>query len=773
MNCRTAIAVLLAGLAGPMLASGGMSIADQLNLADGLYDRGMYELAAREYVSVLGGVTNHPREAEVLYRIGESYRQTKSVLKAVEFFSRVETSFPATPFRFKAALRRAEILDGANKTTELFELLDVTLAARPPADIAASALYLKGSALAKAGRKSDAALAYERIITDFRDTSLYTYALLALGGLKAGESGGAQRALELYKSAAEKPATPRVGAEAWFQIASLHFREKAYARSAEAFGRLFGLYPDDSRVAESRLPRAWALFHARMAADALREVEAGLKVLPEGDGAAADEWLYLRANCQRLLLKPAEAAETYGALLARSPAGRYAASAAQERVISLFKANLFNETIKSAKALIPESADPKDLYWLLAESYAALKDDENAIQYYRLLVEKCAESDLAPDAGYRLGHILQKREEYRQAAQVFGGVAARYPTNNIAAQAIFASAACLGKAGMQEEAVRDWGLLLRKYPASPLVEEARYQKAMCEIFLRRDDQAVVSLRDLLEKHEASRFAVEARYWLGVLLDGSGKSRDAEDELRRALAASPEPDMDRRIRLQLAIVLQKNGKLDESAELLGPLVLSPLAEKIPASMLSWLAQYQIGKREFAKAVSAAMVLSSRGDSEEWRQSGFCMAGRALAEQGKTEEARGVLEKALAIPGEYDSRPEAAWRLGEIEFGEKDYPRARKHLEEAARLASDDRVFGIRMRAYAGIGRILKAEGMKEDAAKYFMSVAVLYDDPGVVPECLFEAGSLFKQMGREQESAKAFKELSERYPDSSWARQMAR
>lgn len=772
MNCGTAIAALLAGLAGPVWAAGGMSVEDELQLADGLYDRGMYELAVREYTSVLSSATNHPRRDEILYRVGESYRQLKSMAKALEHFSRVETAYPSSPFRFKAALKRAEILDGANKTAEVLELLDAVLAAKPPAEIAASALYLQGNALSKAGRKEAAAASYEKIISDYSGTSTHTYALLALGGLKAAEPGGSAKAAELYKAATVNPATPRIGAEAWFQLASIRYRQKEYARSAEAFEKLFELYPADSRAAEARLPRSWALVRAQMPAEALRLVDAALAA-STNETDQAEEWLYLKANCQRQLMRPADAAETYAKLIAGFPSGRYAASAPGERVLSLFKANLFRETIKEAKGLLPESADPKDLYWLLAESHMALKEDEEAIQYYRLVVEKCPDSDLAPDAGYRLGHLLEKRAEYMQAAEVFGAVAARYSTNDIAAQALFASAVCRGRAGRQEEAVRDWGALLQKYQASPLAEEARYQKAMGEIFLRRDDQAVASLRELLAKHAASRFAIEARYWLGVLLDGRGKSQDAEKELRGALSSKPEPELERRILLQLAIVLQKTGKQDESASLLMPLIASPLGDKIPFSLLSWLAEYHLGKREFGKAVEVAAALTSHGENGAWKQAGFCLAGRALLEQGKIDEAREVFEKALAIEGDYESRPEAAWRLGEIELREKDYAGAKKHLEEAAKLAVDDRAFAIRMRAYFGIGKILKMQNSGEEAAKYFMSVAVLFDDPTVVPECLFEAGELFRQTGRSAESAKAFKELAERYPESSWAKKEPR
>jgi TolA-binding protein len=51
----------------------------------------------------------------------------------------------------------------------------------------------------------------------------------------------------------------------------------------------------------------------------------------------------------------------------------------------------------------------------------------------------------------------------------------------------------------------------------------------------------------------------------------------------------------------------------------------------------------------------------------------------------------------------------------------------------------------------------------------MSVAVLFDDPEVVPECLFEAAQAFRRLNRNAESEKAMDELRSRYPESRWAK----
>jgi tetratricopeptide (TPR) repeat protein len=242
-----------------------------------------------------------------------------------------------------------------------------------------------------------------------------------------------------------------------------------------------------------------------------------------------------------------------------------------------------------------------------------------------------------------------------------------------------------------------------------------------------------------------------------------------------MAAKPPAELDQRVRLQLAMVLQKNGKPDESAGLLQGLLNTPIRDRLTPALLEWLCEYQLGRKEAAPALETAALLVQRGsETNAWGQVGFCLMGRGLQVLGKTAEAQTAFEKALAAPaGNPETRAEASLRLGELKSNGTNTAAALPHFEEAAKLAADDKMLPIRVRAYAGIGKALKAQDDLAGASKYFMSVAVLFDDPELVPECLAEAAAAFKQLGRAEESAKASKELAERYPDSRWNPQKAK
>lgn len=763
-------AVLSLGLVLQGLAWAGMNSADQKQLADGLFGRGLYAMAAREYAVYVAGVTNDPRVAEAGFRLGECYRELGRIPEAEDAYTRVETEFPSSPYRFRAGMRRAELLMAAGKPTDASAVLTALLAAEPPAELAATALFMQGQSWEQAGLKSEAITAYTRLIKNHAPLAISGYGRLALGLLYAAEPATLNEAQVQLTAAAENPPTPRVGAEAWFQLAELHYNAKAFAAAAEAYGQLAARYPADDRTRESRLQRAWSTLYSGRPAEVLRLADEVLMTTvsnrpPEG----TEEWLYLKANSLRQLQRFPEAVAVYARLIADVPTGRYAGPGAVEKALALFKGGSHREAIAQAKGLLNDAANRREMLWVLAESHAALKEDSEAISYYRMLVAQFPDAPMAIEARYRLARLLQQGEDFLAAADLYEAIVKDAPTDPLAAQALFSAAWCRGKANRPEDALRNWTQFIAQYNPHEWRDEALFQKAMTEIFLRRDTQAMVTLDRLLADFPQTRFQAEASYWRGVLFDSAARWTEADSALRAALAARPTPELEQKIRFQLALVCQKLKKTDESAELFQTLLSTPMNEKMPPDLLEWLAEHHLGKGLPAVAEVSARLLTQRAGTDAWRQRGWFLVGRATLAQNRPKEAEEAFQRVLALPGDTEARAQSALELGHLALSAGALPEARKRYEEAAQMAADDAMIPLRARSYIGIARVLKQQGDAAGAARYFLSVAVLFDDPDCVPECLYEAGELFGQLNQREERDRAFRELAERYPDSFWNR----
>jgi len=755
--------ILLSCLLAPAFAA-SLDEDERLEFANGLYAREMYEFATAEYRAFLRDFPESGKADTVHFRLGESLRQQRKFVEAEKEFRTVFLKYPQSEFRFKAGFKRAGIFLEGERYDSAVDLYRALIDAGPPAEIASASYYYLGEALARLDKREEAVQALEQVTARYATSGFYCYALLKLGEIRTGK-GQESRALEAYNAVLAKPASDRVAAEALFQIAELHSRLKDFQKSAAAFKRLLAEFPADPRSSEARLRAAWAIHGAGLYADALATVR---EALEKGAGAEEPEWLYLKANCERQLAKNDDAAATYSDLLKRFPTSEYADAALYEKALTHYRMGRFKDAVQGAGLVraIPELR--KDVYWLLAESYAAMEDTDNAIQYYRLLVKEFPASDIAADAHYRLGHQLQDKGEYKEASRYYSILAAGFPESKLVPRALFASAFCLAKAGTYDKAARDWDTLIRKYPSHPLVEEAMYQKAMAQTRVGMDAEALAALQKLVAGYPQTKFAADAHYWQGILLAKTDRTREAIGQFRLAIERKPGPDLDRDIRFNLAVALQKAGELKESAGLLQALLGSPAAGRVPPELLEWLAEYRFDARQYDLSMAAAKLLVERKESPAWEQIGWGLLGRAHLALADRVAAKDAFEKSLAVKAKTFFAAESALRLGDIAFEAGEHETAAGYFEQAAARTSSQEALEIRANAYAGLARTAKATSDLESAAKYFMSVAILYDDNKLVPECLYEAAMIFKQMDKTDESLRAARELKERYPQSEWA-----
>jgi len=743
-----------------------MDEGDRLQFADGLFARGMHELALKEYESFLRDFPSTAKADAVHFKMGECYRGLGKVADAEKEFLGVFTGYTNSEFRLKAGFRQAVLVTESGQDESAIGLFQALLNEKLPDDIAAASCYHLGELFEKTGKNEDATKAFEQTKNLYPSSTLYSYALLKVGATYARDKAREDQALEMYRLAAEKPATSRIGAEALFQAAEIYFSRKTFDKSAEAYKKLLTQYPADQRAIESRLQGAWACHNAGLYVDAMNIAGGALK----GElGDKKPEWLYLKANCERQLMKNESAVETYSQLLEQHPTSSLVNVARYEKALTCYKMGKFKDAVEEAGKVTQTPEFKKDVCWLLAESHAALKEEDLAIQYYRIITAEFPKSDVACDAAYRLAHHLQGKKEFKEASRCYNIVAVNFPENKLAPMALFASAFCGASDGRHEDALRDWATLIQKYPSDALVEESFYHKAVTEIGLKRFSEGMTSLRELLKKFPASKFAADAHYWLGVTLEQEKKPQDAEPELQVAVKDGAGKDWLKEAEFRLATVLQKNGKNDEAAVLFQSLLTSPLRDNFSPQLLEWLSEYRFDKKEYRESVDAAQLMVERNKNAEWQQIGWCLIGRGQIAQGDKASAGLSYRKAVALDAKTPLLAESALRLGELTMGGTNQADAAKFFAQAASLASDEKLLGVRARAYVGLGRAAKAVSDSEGAARYFMSVAVLYDDAEIVPECLFEAAEAYKKLGKQDEAAKTIKELKERYPQSDWAK----
>lgn len=758
---RTIFSLIVFALCATTLSA--MEPAERMRFADALYLRGMHEMAAREYEAVLAQGDEVGEIDILLFRLGESYKRLNDAGRAEELYSRLLSEYPDSTYRERAALRLAEIKVNAGAYERAAAMLRALLDDDPPEKVRDAAQYYLGYASVRLGASKDAEEALREVVENAPGSAFFSYACLELAKLLV-ESGRSDEAVEIYERAAGKAATPRVAAEAWFQVAEMAYRAGDYETSAEAYERLLKEFPKDQRVREAQFQAASSYYQAGRYSEALALVARGLKTADD-DRA---KWLYLQANCERKLLRTTDALSTYEALVKDYPESEFAEASRYEKSLISFKEANYEEVILDAERLLAIDGLEDDVLWLLAESYAALARTEEAMQYYGQILSDHADGSRAPHALHRLARAHRVRGALGEASTLFDRLIKEYPDSELIPQALFETAYCKMQLDDLEGAVEDWAELVKKYPGSPRAEESLYQKALAEIRLERDEQAMRTFIALVFRFPGTRYAGEAHHWMGVIHEKAGKQEEAEAAFRKALALDLQDEWADKSRFHLAAVLQQQGKLDEAADLLQQLVSESDSMEMPSGLLEWLARYQLEKKEYDKAADAARMLTKGGRDSAWIQIGWYLLGKSEFSRGDRKGARISFERAQDEAAATREGADAALQWGLIALEDGDLKEAEKAFQQAAERALGDENMDIRARSYYGLGRVSEEGQDFDEAARYFTTVGVLFDNEELVPESLYRAAEALGELGRGDERRKLLEELKNRYPESEWA-----
>lgn len=760
--------ILLLGWLSLAVSAWALSADEQMRFADGIYLRGFHETAVGEYLILL---RDHPDSAHApaaLYRAGECYRQMGNRAGAERFYKRVVAEHPQSEQAPRAELRRAELAIADGDPAAATALLEQLLEGRPAPDIAAAARYYLGHARLKAGDERGAGAAYGDLLKDHPDSPYASFAALDMAALHASEKDNEAQMEAWFEKAVAAAATPAAKAEALFRWGDWAYRKERYQQAADTLQSLLVELPDERRARDARLAAAWSLYYLDRTPEALALAEQLEQSAADAESAASGA--YLRANCLRKMNRDGEALAAYETVARDYPGTRFAGRAAYETMVTHFKRGEHEKALLAAPAQ-PEAANEVDVRWMRAECERALGRTDLARGRYESIVAEFPKSPQAAPALVRLGELARAAGRLEEASEWFRRVATEHPRSEAVPEALKASALARVKAGDAKGALADWEALLGRKLEAEAAAEARLQKALVQIELKKAAAALETLDGLVAEQPGGVEAARAQYWRGVLFAEKEKWGEAERALRASLAAGPDAQTEALARLRLAVVLQRQDRMDEAADQIDPLLEDgPRVAENPA-LVEWLVRRRFEQGQHERSLRAAVALAENAREASWRQIGWHWAGANHGQLGAAAAAAAAYEKAVSEKATTREGAESQLLLAALDLQAGRAAKAAERYAAAAEAATGEEALDLRARAYFGLGEATEAVGEREKAARHFMSVAVLFDDPEWTPHSLYRAGALFGQIGQKAEMESAWKELRERYPDSSFARRV--
>jgi TolA-binding protein len=742
----------------------------QLEYANGLFTRKLYDLAIPEYQKYLDNYPGRAGRANAYFSLGECYRNLHRDSNARINLQKVLNDYGDSEFAGPAAFALAEIAFTDKDYATALPLFHRSAGKSKEAAVTLAARYFEARCLEALGRKDEAADIYAQVAeagnpNPYREDARVTAASIFASRGKKLEALKQYEALanEAQKSALKAECAVRGGLIALELVqADKGKMDKAMADRAAALFQKGRTLPDAGKFrAIAQVGFRRLQYQTGEYAQLLADYKKELDKLPE---AAQAEVLLLAANSERQLGHPKEAETLYHQIIARYPDREEAKDAAYQQLINVYNSDpsALSAAVDQFLATNPTNDRADQAKLLKAEALYKQQNYTDAASLYGELRASELSPRLRSEAAYKLGLCHVQTTNIPGAIEAFTYFLQTFPDSLQIPAALAQRALAYEQDKNYNSALTDLNILLAKYPKAHEREAALQLKAL--ILGQQDNtKAMVdTFRQLLKEFPKSSVAAQAHYYIGKTAFEGKDYKTALTALNTARQLNKEQYYNlASVRIILcqfylkdrpALTKEVNNFMAESRN---------SRTNVPPEVLEWLGIEYYNEKNFQAAEKYLSALRKGDNAGKVKPDYLFYLGDAATKLKKLPEAEEAFAKYLQTAKDPAGKAKVLLTLGAVKISAHKADEAQKIAEEIMALQPEGRV-NAEARLLAG--EVQLERGNFDDAGKAFKGVALLYDDPAITPRALDKAALAFRQAGNTEEADRLSHELRERYPN---------
>jgi TolA-binding protein len=740
----------------------------QLDYANGLFSRKLYDLAAPEYEKFLGQYPGAAGRSSAYFYLAECYRALNKTGAARSSFQNVLDNYGDSEFAGPAAYGIAEILFTQKDYSGALALFHKASAKLKETALALSAKYFEARCLENVDRKDDALNLYQQVAETKNPNPYREDARMAAGSIALAR-GRKLDALRNYEALANETQKPALKAEATVRagMVAVDLQQTEKGKTDKAMmekalsllqkGRSLADAGKWKAIAEIGLVRLQ--YQSGQYDKVIAEYKRAEKDIPEEVRA---EMLLIVGNSHRQLGHTKDADETYRQIIDKYPSKEEAKDARYQRLINFYNTSAptllteIDDYINSNPT--PERADQAKL--LKAEHFYKEQKFADAAALYGDLRASQLSPKLRSEAAYKLGWCYVQLKDGVNIIDAFDYFVKAFPESPQMPAALTQRAIANQANKNYDAALADLNTLLTKYPGAREREAALQQKAL--ILGQKDDAKGMSdtFRQLLKEFPKSSVAAQANYYIGKSAFEAKDYQaclaplDAARQLNKEQYYNPAT-----LRIVSAFFYLKDRPA-LSREVDAFVATAPTA-KIPAEILEWLGLQFYNDKDYAAAAKYLTLLGKVETLGNVKPDFWFYLADAETKLKDFGGAEAAYEKYLQVATDPAAKAKTLLALGAAKISAHKPDEAQKIAEEIMSLQPEGRV-NAEARLLAGDVQIERQNF--EEAGKAFMGVALLYDDPAITPRALQKAALAYQKAGKKEEADRVAKQLREKYPD---------
>ena len=742
----------------------------QLEYANGLFTRKLYDLAIPEYQKYLENYPGRAGRANAYFSLGECYRNLHRDSNARTNLQKVLTDYGDSEFAGPAAFALAEMAFTDKDYATALPLFHRSAAKSKEPAVALSARYFEARCLEALGKKDEAADIYAQVAetpnpNPYREDARITAAsIFAARGKKLD-------ALKQYEALANEAQKPAVKAECAVRggLIALELVQADKGKTDNAMTqRAAALFQKGRTLPEAGKFRAIAQvgfrrlqYQTGQYKELLSDYKKELDKLPE---AAQAEVLLLAANSERQLGHPKEAETLYRQIIQKYPDREEAKDAAYQQLINVYNSDplALSAAVDQFLATNPTNERADQAKLLKAEALYKQQNYTDAVSLYGELRASELSPRLRAEAAYKLGLCHVQTKNIPGVIEAFTYYLQTFPDNPQIPAALAQRALAYEQSKNYTAALTDLNIILAKYPKAHEREAALQLKAL--ILGQQDNTKgmVDTFRQLLKEFPKSSVAAQAQYYIGKT------AFEAKDYKPALTALNTARQLDKEQFYNLAsvrIILCQFYLRDRPA--LTKEVNDFMAESrdggtnVPPEVLEWLGIEYYNEKNLQAAEKYLSALRNTDTAGKAKPDYLFYLGDAATKLKNLPEAEEAFAKYLQTAKDPAGKAKVLLTLGAVKISAHKPDEAQKIAEEIMVLQPEGRV-NAEARLLAG--EVQLERGNFDDAGKAFKGVALLYDDQAITPRALDKAAVAFRQAGNTEEADRLSRELRERYPN---------
>lgn len=739
-------------------ASSEKDFQDRLDFAEGLYARDMYKLALAEYDNLVRDYPQHPKARNAYFRAAESLFFDGQYEAAEPRLRAYLKQFPGAPAA-EAAQGRAHIgesLYHLGRTDEALAELE-PLFSSPSGRIRQTARYFSGKAYFEKGSR-DAAEIHFKAVIETRDEKLFVpFARYYMGEIML-ERGDPESAQAYFKQAAES-GREELRWTARFGLGKALFALGRYAEAGRLFQDVYRSSPDP-QLAENAFLNFLHSLYGQGAYDALleRSADEGERIESPDKRQAVN---FLEAMALAKKGEAARANDVYDAILRDPDSSTADRDTAHLRKIELLiERGELDAALERLAGLASSQAKNPDRFILLkAETLGKLRRTGEAAAELDAFIRNFPKSPQLPEAMLKRGYFYIEMDKGLEARRALWEYFKRYPKSPFGPKALYDIVLLDIKLGLKKESVRDSLLFIRRFPKNPLTEKVVFRLGSLYTETGKNGRADAVFAQFLKDYPQSEKRHEVPFHIGANRQRSGDYKAAVESYAEVQPEKVSKEIyyaTLKNRAYARVVLER---FDEAAADYSRIVSDFPENDLTPKLYFWLVDYYLKKPDPARARTVLERFRSRPQAAEHAAEIVYFDAESLRLEGRAAEALAAFEACAAGGGAFEA--DCLFGKGKAHRSAGNTGLAEQSFKAALDGAGDDHELAVRARNELAELLILKEN--YAEAAKAYLAIGILYDDPAWVPDALNKAARAFEKAGRPEEAKQVTAELERRFP----------